>query len=197
MMHGRPLTMEQYLAGRMIAEPLSLFDNCLETGGALAMILTSAERAADLDATPAYVTGSAMGSGPDAYAMTFFYGHELGVTPAAAVAPELWRNTGLEPGDIDVVQFYDAFTPQVRVSFQEYGFCPDGEGVAYLDEAPAFNTSGGGLSEAYVHGFNLLVEGVRQVRGTSTGQVRNVEHCLVTSGAVVPTGALVLSKEPW
>jgi acetyl-CoA acetyltransferase len=201
MMYGRPLTMEDYLASRWIAEPLCLFDNCLETDGALAMILTSAERAADLDLShrPAYVTGYAMGSGPEAYAMTFFYGDELGVTPAKYVAPELWRNTGLKPGDIDVVQFYDAFTPQILVSFQEYGFCDDGEGAAYTfsEEAPPYNTSGGGLSEAYVHGFNLLVEGVRQVRGTSTDQVPDVTHCLVTSGAVVPTGAVVFSQVPW
>ena len=198
MMHGRPLTMEAYLESRMIAEPLCLFDNCLETDGALAMILTTAERGRDLDVTPAYVTGSAMGSGPDSYAMTFYYGAELGVTPAAAVAPELWGNTGLAPKDIDVVQLYDAFTPQVPVSFHEYGFCAEGEGPSFMDEgAPPFNTSGGGLSEAYVHGFNLLLEGVRQVRGISTDQVSGVQHCLVTSGAVVPTGALVLSKEPW
>ena len=109
------------------------------------------------------------------------------------------ENTGLQPSDMDVVQFYDAFTPQVPLSFEEYGFCAEGESPAYMAEGnhPPYNTSGGGLSEAYVHGFNMLVEGVRQVRGTSTTQVENVRHSLVTSGNVVPTGALVFSKEPW
>ncbi len=195
----KPMTMDDYLSSRLIADPLRLFDCCLETDAAIGMVLTSAERAADLDVVPAYVTGFGMGSGPEMTAMTFYYGDELGVTPSRYVAPELWRNTGLVPKDIDVVQFYDAFTPQIPLGFEEYGFCGEGEGPAYIQSraCPLYNTSGGGLSEAYVHGFNLLVEGVRQVRGTSTTQAPNVRHSLVTSGNVVPTGAIVFSKEPW
>jgi acetyl-CoA acetyltransferase len=97
-----------------------------------------------------------------------------------------------------VVQWYDAFTPQIPISFEEYGFCQEGEGADYVrsGEAPLYNTSGGGLSEAYVHGFNLIVEAVRQVRGTSTTQVPDVDYSLVTSGNVVPTGAVVFAKDP-
>jgi acetyl-CoA acetyltransferase len=195
----KPMTMDDYLASRLIADPLRLFDCCLETDAAMAMVLTTAERAADLDVAPAYVTGFGMGSGPQMTAMTFYSGAELGVTPARWVAPELWRNTGLRPADIDVVQFYDAFTPQIPLGFEEYGFCGEGEAAAYMAEGkhPPYNTSGGGLSEAYVHGFNLLVEGVRQVRGTSTTQAPHVRHSMVTSGNVVPTGAIVFSREPW
>ena len=195
----KPMTMEDYLTSRLIADPLRLFDCCLETDAAIAMVLTTAERARDLKVAPAYVAGFGMGSGPQMTAMTFYYGDQLGVTPSRWVAPELWRNTGLTPKDIDVVQFYDAFTPQIPLGFEEYGFCGEGESPAYMADgaAPPYNTSGGGLSEAYVHGFNLLVEGVRQVRGTSTTQVPNVRHSLVTSGNVVPTGAIVFSKEPW
>lgn len=198
-MMQKPLSMDDYLGSRMIADPLRLYDCCLETDGAMAMVLTSAERARDLDVVPVHVTGFAMGSGPQLTAMTFYYGEELGRTPNRWVAPELWRNTGLAPRDIDVVQFYDAFTPQIPLAFEEYGFCGEGEAPAYMADGrnPPYNTSGGGLSEAYVHGFNLLVEGVRQVRGSSTSQVDNVRHCLVTSGNVVPTGAIVFSKEPW
>jgi acetyl-CoA acetyltransferase len=195
----KPITMEDYLGSRMIADPLRLLDCCLETDGALAMVLASAERAADLDASPVYVTGFAMGSGPEMTAMTFYYGEELGRTPARYVAPELWRNTGLRPSGIDVAQLYDAFTPQIPISFEEYGFCGEGEAPAYMAEGknPPYNTSGGGLSEAYVHGMNLILEGVRQVRGSSTSQVPGARHCLVTSGAVVPTGAVVFSRDPW
>jgi len=198
LMCGRPMTMDDYLESRMIADPLRLYDCCLETDGALAMVLTTAERAADLPVVPAHVTAYAFGSGPDAYGMTFWYGDEVGRTPAAWVGPEVWRRSGLTPGDIDACQFYDAFTPQIPVSFEEYGFCGEGEGMAYLAsrEHPPYNTSGGSLSEAYVHGFNLLVEGVRQVRGTSSGQVEGAQHVLVTSGNVVPTGAVVFSAEP-
>ena len=196
----KPLTMDDYLGARMVAEPLCLFDCCLETDGALALVLVSAERAATLAATapPAYVTGYAFGSGPQAYAMTAFYDEHLGQTPARHVAAELWRRCGLTAADIDVAQLYDGFTPQVLVQLHEYGFCEEGQGPAYLASPVAVpvNTSGGGLSEAYVHGFNLLVEGVRQVRGTSPNQVAGVRHALVTSGNVVPTGAVVLSSEP-
>ena len=195
----KPMTMDDYLASRLIADPLRLFDCCLETDAAIGMVLTTAERARDLNVTPAYVTGFGMGSGPQMTAMTFYYGDTLGKTPSTYVAPELWRNTALTPKDIDVVQFYDAFTPQIPLGFEEYGFCKEGEGPAFMQSSacPLYNTSGGGLSEAYVHGFNLLVEGVRQVRGTSTTQAPNVTHSLVTSGNVVPTGAIVFSKVPW
>jgi acetyl-CoA acetyltransferase len=201
MMHHKTLDMEQYLASRWIAEPLCLFDNCLETDGALAIVLVAAERARDLNAKhpPAFVTGYALGSGPQVYAMTNYYGEQLGVSPNAFVAPELWKNTGLKPGDIDVAQIYDAFTPQVPLFFQEFEFCGEGEGADYLKsgECIPYNTSGGGLSEAYVHGFNLIVEGARQIQGRSTSQVAGARHCIVTGGNVVPTGAMVLSKEPW
>jgi acetyl-CoA acetyltransferase len=84
----------------------------------------------------------------------------------------------------------------VLLQLQEYGFCEDGGGPAYLREPGSVpvNTSGGGLSEAYVHGFNLLVEGVRQARGDAANQVSGVTHSLVTSGNVVPTGAVIFSR---
>ena len=194
----KPMTLDDYLDARMVAEPLCLFDCCLETDGALALVLTTAERAADLAlAHPAVaVTGYAWGSGTDTYAMTSFYGEDFGRTPAHDVARELWHRTGLTPGDIDVAQMYDGFSPQVLIQLQEYGFCDEGDAPAYLasPDAVPVNTSGGGLSEAYVHGFNLLVEGVRQVRGDAANQVADVRHSLVTSGNVVPTGAVVFSK---
>jgi acetyl-CoA acetyltransferase len=89
------------------------------------------------------------------------------------------------------------------LSLEEYGFCAAGEGgpfsaggrLEWPDGALPVNTSGGGLSEAYVHGMNLVVEGVRQIRGTSTSQVQGAELCLVTSGAGVPTSALLLARD--
>ena len=146
------MTMDDYLSARMIADPLRLFDCCLETDGALAMVLTSAERAKDLAVTPAYVTGFAMGSGPQMTAMTFFYGDELGVTPNRYVAPELWRNTGLQPKDMDVVQIYDAFTPQIPIAFEEFGFCREGEAPAYM---------AGGQEPAVQHQRRRALRGVR------------------------------------
>ena len=94
------------------------------------------------------------------------------------------------------------FTPLVTMSLEEYGFCKPGEGgpfcedgrLEWPDGALPSNTSGGGLSEAYVHGFNLILEGVRQMRGSSTCQVEDAELCLVTSGGGVPTSAAILAR---
>ena len=93
-------------------------------------------------------------------------------------------------------------SPLVPLSLEGYGFAPRGEGAEFTNEGSLewpdgrlpTNTSGGGMSEAYVHGFNLILEGVRQMRGSSTCQVEGAESCLVTSGEGVPTSALVLRR---
>jgi acetyl-CoA acetyltransferase len=122
--------------------------------------------------------------------------------PARACAAALWRQSELRPEDIDVVQIYDAFTPLVLISLENYGFCGRGEAPGFIEGGMIryggrlpVNTSGGGLSEAYVHGMNLITEGVRQMRGESTSQVANASACLVTSGEGVPTSAAILRRE--
>ena len=104
--------------------------------------------------------------------------------------------------DIDVAQLYDAFTVTVPMQLETYGFCKYGEGGAFCQggdrlrlggELP-INTSGGMLAEAYIHGMNMIAEGVRQVRGTSTSQVRDAQNVLVTGGLGVPTSALILTQ---
>ena len=196
----KPMALDDHQASRMIADPLRLFDCCLETDGALAAVLVSADRAADCPHPPAYVVGAAQGTGPEPHVMAFYYGATRTTTPGKYVADALWANTGLTAGDIQVAQIYDAFSPLVAISLEEYGFCPPGEAAKFIAEEGLsvdggrlpVNTSGGSLSEAYVHGFNLISEGVRQIRGTSHNQVAGVEHVLVTSGSGVPTSAVVL-----
>jgi hypothetical protein len=103
---------------------------------------------------------------------------------------------------VQVAQLYDAFSPLIPLSLEGYGFCARGEGAGFTDDGALewpdgrlpTNTAGGGMSEAYVHGFNLILEGVRQIRGTSTAQVEGAEVSLVTSGEGVPTSALLLTK---
>ena len=120
--------------------------------------------------------------------------------PSWAAAKRMWANADFGPGDVKVAQLYDAFSPLIPLSLEGYGFCGRGEGAAFTDggalEWPdgrlPTNTSGGGMSEAYVHGFNLVLEGVRQLRGTSTNQVDGADTCLITSGEGVPTSALLL-----
>lgn len=197
-----PMTLEDHEKSRWVSEPLRLFDCCLETDGALAVVLVSAERARDARHKPAYVLAGSQGMGPEHMVMTNYFGPRFLQTPSTYAARDLFGAAGVTPKDIDCAQFYDAFTPLVILSLEEYGFCAPGEGGAFVEdgriewpdgELPV-NTSGGGLSEAYVHGYNLILEGVRQIRGTSTSQLEKPELVLVTSGAGVPTSALILAK---
>ncbi|MET1049927.1 MAG: lipid-transfer protein [Acidimicrobiales bacterium] len=200
MMYGKPLTVAQYLEARWISEPLCLFDNCLESDGAAAVVIVSAERARDLDVTPALIHSFAQSIPQQHQVMTNYFGDDPLKGPAWACADLLWRNSDLTPADVHVAQLYDAFSPLVPLSLEGYGFCERGEGLAFCQDGGIswdggrlpVNTSGAGMSEAYVHGFNLITEAVRQVRGTSTAQVDGASVSLVTSGEGVPTSALLL-----
>jgi acetyl-CoA acetyltransferase len=198
-MYERPLTREEYLSARWISEPLCLFDNCLETDGALACVITSAERARDGRHPPAYIHSFAQGLPRQHQTMVNFWNDDPLMGPSWACARQLWSTADFRPEDVKVAQLYDAFTPLIPLSLEGYGFCARGEGGSFTDDGAIgpggrlpVNTSGGGLSEAYVHGFNLINEGVRQIRGTSTAQVEGADTCLVTSGEGVPTSALLL-----
>ncbi len=201
-MHDRPLTRDDYFAARMISEPLCLFDNCLETDGAAAVVITSTEQARDLRHRPALVHSWAQSLPAQHQTMTNFFCEDPLRGPSWSCAEALWATADATPADVDVAQLYDAFSPLVLLSLEGYGFCPRGEGAAFTDDGGIevggrlpVNTSGGGMSEAYLHGFNLIVEAVRQVRGTSTNPVDDVDFSLVTSGEGVPTGALLLRAD--
>lgn len=200
-MHSKVMTRDDYHAARMISEPLCLFDNCLETDGALAVVLVGADRAKDLRHPPAYVHGFGQGLPSQHHTMTNFWNEDPLRGPSWAAARAMWRDADFTAADVDVAQLYDAFTPLIPLSLEGYGFCGRGEGAAFTEDGALgpggrlpTNTSGGGLSEAYVHGMNLITEGVRQLRGTSTSQVADAETCLVTSGEGVPTSAILLRR---
>jgi acetyl-CoA acetyltransferase len=201
-MGHKTMSRDDYFAARWISEPLCLFDNCLETDGAAAVVICRADRARDCPRTPAYVHSWAQSVPRQHQTMTNYFGHDPLVGPAYACAERLWRRAEVGPADVDVAQLYDAFSPLVILSLEGYGFCGRGEGAAFTDDGGIalggrlpVNTSGGGMSEAYVHGFNQIVEAVRQVRGTSTAQVPDAEVSFVTSGEGVPTSAMVLVKK--
>jgi len=200
-MYEKRLTREQYMSARWISEPLCLFDNCLETDGALACVVVSAERARDCPHPPAYIHAFGQGLPPQHQTMTNYWNEDPLRGPAWACAAALWRGSEIRPADIKVAQFYDAFSPLIPLSLEGYGFCKRGEGGDFTNDGAIeiggrlpVNTSGGGLSEAYVHGFNLINEGVRQMRGTSTSQVAGADSCIVTAGEGVPTSAMILRK---
>jgi acetyl-CoA acetyltransferase len=132
--------------------------------------------------------------------MVNYFGDDPMVGASSAATTALWREADFGPSDVKVAQIYDSFTPLVPFTLEGYGFCGRGEGGAFTDDGALewphgrlpTNTAGGSLSEAYVHGFNLVLEGVRQLRGSSTSQVEGADACLVTSADDVPTSALLL-----
>ncbi len=198
-----PLTVEEYDRARMIAEPLCLYDCCLESDAAVALLVTSAERARDLRQRPAFVTAFAQGLGRKAEVMPSFERTDITVCEESTYcARDLWRMAGIGPKDVRVAQVYDHFSPLVLLALEDFGFVPKGEsgpwvegGALGLDGALPTNTSGGQLGEAYVNGMNQIAEAVQQIRGTSPNQVRDVGYSFVCSGNTVPTSALVLARE--
>ncbi|WP_406020882.1 lipid-transfer protein [Nocardioides sp. NBC_00850] len=198
--YEKPITLQDHQASRMIADPLHLLDCCQESDGAVAIVVTSPERARDLPNPPVTIAAAAQGSAADQYVMTSYYRDEIGIPEMGVVAKDLWRQSGLTPADIDTAVLYDHFTPYVLMQLEELGFCGRGEakdfvrdGAIELGGRLPVNTHGGQLGEAYLHGMNGIAEGVRQVRGTSVNQVAGAAHVLVTAGTGVPTSGLVLT----
>jgi acetyl-CoA acetyltransferase len=202
-MHGKPLDADKYDSSRWIVEPFHLYDCCMENDGAAAIVLVSEERAREFRQKPAYLLGAAVGSG-----------HRTGAIPHNAplyasasfetVAADLYRMAGLGPSDIGVVQSYENFTGGVVMALAEHGFFKPEEANDFLTvenlTAPSgrlpLNTSGGNLAECYMHGFELVLEAVRQVRGMSTSQARRSDVALVIGGPMVtPASNLILGSE--
>lgn len=201
--YGTPLNMEEYLASKLIAEPLRLYDCCQETDGGTAILITSAERARDLKQKPAVIRAVSQASTRGQEQMTSYYRDELASLPEMELAARLvYEQSGLSPADIDAACLYDAFTPEVIMQLESFGFCGRGEAPDFVRDGHLDiggrlpnNTHGGLLSEAYIHGMNNIAEGVRLIRGTSTNQPAKNDHVLVSSGVGVPTGALILGQD--
>jgi acetyl-CoA acetyltransferase len=202
-MYGKPLDAARYDESRWIVEPFHLFDCCMENDGAAAVIMVPAERAGDFPNKPVYILGAAAGSD-----------HRAGAAPHnapryasasfATVAPDLYRMAGLEPQDVGVVQSYENFTGGVMMALAEHGFFRPEEANDFLTLenliAPSgrlpLNTSGGNLAECYMHGFELVLEAARQVRGSSTSQASRSDVALVIGGPMVtPVSSLLLGSE--
>ncbi len=162
-----PLTMDEYLEGRPIAEPFGIYDCSLRTDGAGAVVVTDTARARDLPHPPVIVRGFGSQNNLRGWTVEDNMIH----TAAKASGERAYRIADLAPADIDTAQLYDCFTYMVLVQLEDYGFCEKGEGGEFitsgalrLDGAIPTNTSGGQLSEGHVEGMLQIVEGVRQLR---------------------------------
>ena len=198
-----PISMDDYFASRPVVDPFRLFDCCLETDGAVAILLTSAERARDLQKRPVLVSAAAWGSG-----QTLYSNEQPDTTrsSAADMAPRLYEMAGVGPNDIDVAELYDCFTYSVLVQLEDYGFCTKGEAGPFVESGATamggsipVNTHGGFLSEGYVHGLNHVFESVLQLRGEAgVRQVANAEIGLSTAQPGYISGnasALILRRD--
>jgi len=202
-MHGRPLDAAAYDASRWITEPFHLYDCCMENDGAAAIVLVSAARARDIAHPPVYVLGAACGSGYRTGAPVHNAPRYAGAS-YEQVAPQLYRMAGVSPADVGVVQSYENFTGGVAMALAEHGFYAPDQANEFLTVenliAPhgrlPLNTSGGNLAEGYVHGFELVLEAVRQVRGTASCLAQRRDVALVIAAPLVtPVSDLLLGSQ--
>lgn len=202
----KPLTLDEYMAAPMLADPLCKLDFCLETDGALSFVVTSAERAADLPQRPVYIKAVSQVADPD-WGRAFFWLNQTDdaftTAGAAATARRLYTLAGMGPQDIDVALIYDHFSPLVIMQLEDYGFCSRGEGGPFVQSGAIrlngtipVNPHGGHLSEAYVVGLTHIREAVEQLRGVAVNQIAGARTALVTGGpAPVPMTGAILSSE--
>ena len=178
----KPLTLAEHQASRFIAEPLRLFDCCLVSNGAVAVVVTSAPHARSLRQAPVYVLGVGQAAPGDSQRTDRHPGISTGATRSGEQA---FGRAGVDIGDIDVLELYDCYTYTVLVTLEDYGFCAKGEGGPFVEDGKLgpggslpTNTGGGELSSYYMWGFTPLSEGIIQARGQ--GGLRQLDkHDLV------------------
>ena len=195
-----PLTLEDYHASRWIVEPLHLLDCCLVSNGAVALIVSPADRAAGMPQPPVYVWGMGQGHPGDTRRAGDSPETETGARFAAKTA---FGMAGVGPEDIDICELYDCYTYTVLVTLEDYGFCKKGEGGAFVEDGKLgpggslpTNTGGGQLSSYYMWGMTPLSEAI--IQGRAQGGDRQVEKNDVilstgNGGALNYHAALVLS----
>ncbi len=203
-MRGRPLDAAMYDASRWIIEPhFHLYDCCQENDGAAAVLVVPAERARDLRNTPAYLLACGQGSDHRSAAPV----HNMPDYPGShfkSLAPRMYEMAKLGPADMGIVQCYENFTGGVLMSLVEHGLVPadqanemlTAENLMVEGGGMPLNTSGGNLAECYMHGLEMVIEAVRQIRGTAINQVKRNDAAIVIGGPMVtPVSSLILGSE--
>jgi acetyl-CoA acetyltransferase len=197
------LTIDDVVSSPMQSTPLHLLDCCLVTDGAGAFVMTSAERARQLRQPPAYVLGAATCHDHNVISAM----PDLTTTPGLVSGERAFKMAGIKPDDVDVLEGYDSFTITALLHLEDLGFCAKGEGGPFVADgrtAPGgqlpMNTNGGGLSYTHpgMYGMFLIVEAVRQLRGSSADrQVEGAEVAVAhgCGGMLSCTSTLVLGTE--
>ncbi len=172
----RETTVADVVGSRMVADPLHLLECCMISDGGGAVVIAAPEVARDCAKTPVWILGSGEATKyPE-------NGGDITVSAAAQSAPQAFGEAGVTPAELDIAMIYDSFSITVLALLEDLGFCPKGEGGAWVEggrlrfdnpAGPALNTDGGGLSSNHpgMRGIFLLIEAARQLRGESTSQV--------------------------
>jgi acetyl-CoA acetyltransferase len=202
-MYQEPITVDDVLSSRLVADPLHKLDCCVVSDGGGAIVMTTADRAKDLKQPPVYVLGAA-GSA------THWNISQMGdytTSAGAKCGPRAFERAGVTPDDIDTIQFYDSFTITVLMLLEDMGFCKKGEGGDFVTGGTLklggqlpLNTDGGGLSSCHpgMRGIFLLIEAARQLRGQGgEAQVPDAKLALAvgSGGWLSYIGAVILGKE--
>lgn len=180
-----PITLDDHQDSRMIVDPLRLLDCCIISDGAVAIIVTSPERARDAASRPVHLWGMGQGHTLEKLGRAdwWYLPHQ------ADCLSRTYRMAGVSPDEIDVAQLYDNFTVSVLFWLEHAGFVEQGEAGSFVEGGKNIglggtlpvNTAGGNLSESYMQGWLHVVEGVRQIRGEAgSRQVDDAQLCLVT-----------------
>lgn len=206
------LTVEDYLAARMIAEPFGLYDCDLPVQGCVAYLLGPAEAAKDLDHGAAFIAGFAQSYGAAGGSSTFL--HLGGAGPdgfflernlelGRKLADDLWTSTGLTPGDIATANLYDGFSILAWGWLEALGFCGEGEAFEFVQDGRIthggqlpLNTSGGNLGEGRLAGAPHLSESILQAMGRAGDrQVRDARYTLAATDRVAVGQAIIFGSE--
>lgn len=189
LLRDKTMTMDDYRAGRVISEPLRIYDYCLETDGAMAIVLVSQERAKQMNAKAVNILAAEQYIHPGSVPM-YLYGKKTYSLVPEEAGDILFGKAGLAPSDIDVAMLYDATSMMVPIALEDFGFIGRGEahdfltsGQNKLDGSLPINTHGGLLSEGYFHGLNTIAEGVRQLRDESPNQAKAETVFMTLRGA--------------
>ncbi|MDQ1384680.1 MAG: hypothetical protein QOG65_2059 [Actinomycetota bacterium] len=186
--YGTRITLDDHQSSRWIAEPaIRLFDCCQETDGAVALVVTTADRARDTPAPVIVAAAATAGLFEEEIASNHYRPNLEVMEGSVALAAQLF-GSGIARSDIDVAMIYDAFSPILLMQLEALGFCGFGEAKDFIADgnlAPGgglpCNTNGGLIGEGYIHGLNLTVEAVRQLRGVAVNQLDDPSTALVTA----------------
>jgi acetyl-CoA acetyltransferase len=199
--YREPLTMDDYLSARMVSTPLGLYDCDVPVDGAIAVVISAKDTAADLRSAPVYV--EAVGT-QILERLSWDQGTFTHLPQSLGPSRQLWTRTELHHDDVDVALLYDGFTFNALSWLEGLGFCALGEGRDFIDEGRGIaiggrlplNPHGGQLSAGRLHGYGFVREAVLQLRGQAPGrQVADPKVAVLSAGGGVPSGAMLLCAD--